>query len=116
MAVRPQPYPRQRAKVARALDTTEQQLWPQLAAAAPQTRRAVQPTDLVAAYPTATDLAAPDWKALMPDAADRIELLGDRLAPVLSTPGVAELLAAKATNGCEVRILVSDPGPTSSLS
>lgn len=46
----------------------------------------------------------------MRDATDRIELLGDTLIPPLDTPGVAELLVAKATHGCGVRILVYDAG------
>jgi hypothetical protein len=63
---------------------------------------------LVAVYAAVSDLAAPDWKALMRDAADRIDLLGDTLSEMLGTPGVPELLAAKATRGCAVRILIYD--------
>jgi hypothetical protein len=44
----------------------------------------------------------------MRDATDRIELLGDTLIEMLATPGVPELLAAKATQGCAVRILICD--------
>lgn len=104
------PYPRQRGKVARALDTTEHALWPGVATALPARARAAQPTDLLAGYPAASDLAAPDWKTLMRDATEQIELLGDTLIPILGTPGVPQLLATKATHGCDVRILVSDPG------
>jgi transcriptional regulator with XRE-family HTH domain len=103
------PYPRQRGKVARALDATEHNLWPETAAAAPRTTAAT-PTDLIAAYTTTDDPDVPDWKALMRAATDRIELLGDTLIPILGTPGVPELLAAKAAHGCEVRILILDPG------
>jgi hypothetical protein len=46
----------------------------------------------------------------MRDATEQIELLGATLIPILDTPGVPELLAAKATSGCNVRILVADPG------
>jgi len=46
----------------------------------------------------------------MRDATDRIELLSDTLIPILATPGVPELLAAKASHGCQVRILVYQPG------
>jgi hypothetical protein len=105
------PYPRQRGKVARALDTTEHDLWPQIAAVPPPSPRATQASDLLAGYTTASDLAAPDWKALMRDASDRIDLLGDTLTPILATPGVPGLLAAKATHGCHVRILIHDTGP-----
>jgi hypothetical protein len=98
------PYPRQRGKVARALDTTEHDLWPDLATAPPPVRSAPKASDLLAGYPTASDLDAPDWKALMRDATDRIDLLAD----TLTTPGVPELLAGKATHGCHIRILVYD--------
>jgi transcriptional regulator with XRE-family HTH domain len=104
------PYPRQRGKVARALDTTEHDLWPEIATAPPPSPPAGQATDMLAAYPAASDLAAPEWKALMRDAAGRIELLGDTLIPVLGAPGVPELLATKATDGCDVRLLVYDAG------
>jgi lambda repressor-like predicted transcriptional regulator len=104
------PYPRQRGKVARALGITEHELWPDIAPAHTPPSPAAQPSDLLAAYTSAGDLAAPDWKALMRDATDRIELLGDTLTPILATPGVPELLATKATHGCHIRILVYDAG------
>jgi hypothetical protein len=47
----------------------------------------------------------------MRDASDLIELVGDTLIEVLAIPGVPALLAAKATRGCAVRILVHDTGP-----
>jgi hypothetical protein len=102
------PYPRQRGKVARALDTTEHDLWPEIALTPPPRTRAA--SDLLGGYANAGDLAAPDWKALMRDATDQIELLGDTLLPILATPGVSELLATKAAHGCEIRILVAYPG------
>jgi hypothetical protein len=40
-----------------------------------------------------------DWKQLLRDAAQIIELLGDTLEPILGTPGVPELLTAKAKHG-----------------
>jgi hypothetical protein len=101
------PYARQRGKVARALDPPEHDLWPDAATPPPGPPEA-QESDLVAAYTTAGDLAAPDWKALMRDAADRIDLLGDTISEILATPGVPQLLAAKTTHGCAVRILLSD--------
>jgi transcriptional regulator with XRE-family HTH domain len=101
------PYARQRGKVARALDVPEHDLWPDIATPPPRPP-AAQPNDVLAAYTAASDLAAPDWKALMHAAADRIDLLGDTLSAILGTPGVPELLAAKATQGCTVRILIYD--------
>jgi hypothetical protein len=106
------PYARQRGKVARALDTTEHDLWPEIPTApAPSTPAAARASDLVAGYPAAGDLAAPEWRALMAGATDRIELLGHALTPILDTPGVPELLATRAAHGCSIRILVDDTGP-----
>lgn len=103
------PHSRQRGKVARALDVPEHDLWPENTTAAAR-RTAPTPSDLIAAYPTTTSLDAPDWKALMRDVTGRIELLADTLTPILTSPGVVELLAHKATDGCEIRILIAEPG------
>jgi hypothetical protein len=104
------PYPRQRAKVARALDSTEHDLWPEIATAPsrPPSPRSVESSDLLAGYPAPSDPDAPDLQALMREAADRIELLGDTLITTLATPGVPELLTTKASDGCAVRILIYD--------
>jgi transcriptional regulator with XRE-family HTH domain len=104
------PYARQRAKVARALDTPEHDLWPNTTTvpAAPPSPPTTRPSDLVAGYPDAGGLGAPDWKALMRDASERIDLLGDTLIGTLSTAGAPELLAAKASHGCRVRVLIYD--------
>lgn len=102
------PYPRQRAKVARVLDTTEHQLWPEVAA---EPAEAARPTDSVVAYPSFTDLAAPDWQTLMKGATRQIDLLGVALTQILQTPGVLELLLAKADHGVRIRILVRRPRP-----
>jgi hypothetical protein len=44
----------------------------------------------------------------MAGATDRIDLLGDTLIATLDTPGIRELLAAKAADGCRVRIVIHD--------
>lgn len=105
------PYPRQRGKVARALDTTEHHLWPEIDTTPPPTSPPARASDILDGYVSANQLAAPDSTALMRDATDRIELLGDTLVETLSIPGVTDLLAAKAAQGCVVRILVHDTGP-----
>jgi hypothetical protein len=105
------PYPRQRGKVARALDTTEQHLWPHIPVAPAPNNTPPPPADVLTGYTSADDLAAPDWKTLMRDATERIDLLGDTLLGILETRGVPDLLASKATNGCAIRILLSHPGP-----
>jgi transcriptional regulator with XRE-family HTH domain len=105
------PYARQRAKVARALDTTEHNVWPDAVAAAPATPAAAQPADRIATYSSLSALDAPDWKQMMRDAIEHIDLLGTTLKQPLAVSGLPGLLAAKAQNGCQVRVLVSDPGP-----
>jgi hypothetical protein len=99
------PYPRHRGRVARALDATEHDLWPELAAP----RRSAPPSDLIAAYPNATDPAAPDPTALMRNASERIDLLDETLIHLLSIGGVPACLAGKAEQGVEIRILISEP-------
>jgi hypothetical protein len=104
------PYPRQRAKVARALDSAEHDLWPEIATAPspPSSPRSAESSDLLAGYPAASDPGAPDLQALMRDATSRIELLGDTLIGTLGSPRVPELLTSKASDGCAVRILIYD--------
>lgn len=47
----------------------------------------------------------------MREATQQIALLGTTLAPTLETAGLPKLLAAKAKEGCRVRILVSQAVP-----
>jgi hypothetical protein len=100
------PYPRHRGRVARALDTTEHELRPELAT--PRPARATPPSGLIAAYPTASDPAAPDPTALMRDAIERIDLLDETLIQILVIDGVPEIIARKAQQGVEVRIMISE--------
>lgn len=102
------PRPRQRAKIAGALDTTEHQLWPDIVTAP---AAAPRPVDPVVGFASIGDLAAPDWKTLLREATEQIELVGSTLSPVLGTPGLPDLLAAKAKHGCQIRILTSNSGP-----
>ena len=105
------PYSRQRAKVARALDTPEHHLWPEIATAPPPSPPAAQASDIVAGYPEAGDHDVPDRNELIHDATDRIELLGATLIPILAAPGMPEILTTKAAHGCSIRILIYDTGP-----
>jgi transcriptional regulator with XRE-family HTH domain len=101
------PYPRLRTRIARALDASEESLWPHLRSAPALSS---QPSDLVAGYPSAEDVDAPNWRLLMRDAVQRIDLYGETLAPIVQTPGVPELLADKGAQGCPTRILISHTG------
>lgn len=100
------PYGRHRARVAQILGRTEHELWPEVAIPAepPDARR-----EILGAYAHANDLAAPDWRALLRQAGECIELLGDSLSDILTAPGAIDAIAAKATGGCEVRILIAAP-------
>jgi hypothetical protein len=106
------PYPRHRGKVARALDTTEHALWPDLTITPPDppaTTASPPTSDLIAGYPTTDHPAAPDWRTLMREASDRIELLDETLIHVLDVDGIPELLATKAADGCQIRVLYANP-------
>ena len=98
------PYARHRIRIARALATTEDDLWPELAVA-PTTSRP-QPRDFVDAYPSFSDPRIPEWEPLLNAAAERIELLDFTLLHLLARPGITDLLQARAAAGCHVRILI----------
>jgi hypothetical protein len=108
------PYPRHRGKIARALDTTEAELWPELTPApASPTNRASSAAigDLLAGYPRANSPEAPTPEALIAAATERIVLLDPAIEQLLNRPGIPELLVTKAADGCHVRILCSKPFP-----
>jgi transcriptional regulator with XRE-family HTH domain len=104
------PYPRHRTRVAGALDTTEDALWPD-AVPAPTTTEAHELTtpvtgDAIAGYGHATDPAAPNTAALLSTAVERIEIAIPNLA---SLPGLVELFRTSAANGRQARIIIEDP-------
>lgn len=97
------PYPRYRRRVADALDVPERVLWPD---AVPDQVGAEETAGEAVEVLTAAD--GPDWRELLADARERVELLDLTLADVLAD-GDGQLLAAAAARGCRVRVLVSDP-------
>jgi transcriptional regulator with XRE-family HTH domain len=100
------PYPRHRVKIARALDTTEHALWPEI----PQPAKTPTPTgEIIAAYPSAQHPHAPDWQTMLNAAEEQIDLLGETLLHVLQRPRAREQLAASATRGCRIRIAIAAP-------
>ncbi len=101
------PYPRHRTKIAKALGREERDLWPE---STPQPQPQDQDTrrDIIAAYPRAGDPDAPDWRALLRDATERIELLDYTLLEIVQDDEVIELLAAKGAGGATVRMMISD--------
>ena len=106
------PYRRHRGKIARALDTSEQHLWPDLARE--PANDGATPTntitnEIVAAYPRADDLNAPTTETLIHTATQQIDLLDNTLKRLLDRPGVPGLLISKANHGCRIRILLARP-------
>jgi transcriptional regulator with XRE-family HTH domain len=105
------PYPRHRQKIARALELTEHDLWPDLTPPATRTNGQVLPAETITAYAHLDDPDAPTTVTLISSATERIELLDETLHPLLSQAGVPELLISKASQGCSIRILVELPVP-----
>ncbi len=103
------PYPRHRTRVASALDTTEHALWPD-AVPAPATSGALKPTghepnDVIGGYAYSSDPAAPNAVGLLGAAVERIEII---IPNLVSQPGVAALLRARAADGCRICIIIED--------
>lgn len=97
------PYSRHRTRVADALGVEERELWPDAAPPLPDKTR----LELVGSFAHANDVLAPDWRTLLKDARQRIDLLDLTLLEVVSQPGVSDLLAHKAAGGCQIRLLIS---------
>ncbi|MGH2929848.1 MAG: hypothetical protein ACRDL8_16725 [Solirubrobacteraceae bacterium] len=97
------PYPRYRRRVADALGVSEQALWP---SETPGHDRAADGSAEAGELLTASQ--APDWRDLLADARERVELLDLTLGDVV-TDGDGQLLADAAARGCRVRVLISDP-------
>jgi len=100
------PYPRHRAKIAKALQHTEQAIWPDLASSTE-----AQPRDLLTGYPTTDSIEIPTTETLIQAAEERIELLDQMLADYLRPDGLTELLIQKAGQGVQVRIMVAQITP-----
>lgn len=102
------PYPRHRASVAGALDTTEHALWPEAvpppAAPAERGQSMAVLTDVVAGYGYATDRDAPAPVDVLRSASKQIALIIPSLVP-----SIADLLLAKAATGCRARAIIKDP-------
>lgn len=106
------PYTRLRGRVAKALGTREQVLWPDSrpSPARPSVHddRTVG-AETILAYNSSGDPDAPGWYTLMLDASEHIDLRDATLHDIVATRGVIELLGAKGASGCRVRINVAEP-------
>ncbi len=110
LAGRTAPYPRNRARVAGALDTTEDVLWPDAVPAPTGTEASELAThatgDAIAGYGRATDPAVPDTAELLRAAVERIEIVIPSLG---SGPGLIDVVRASAANGCRIRLITEGP-------
>lgn len=103
------PFARHRAQLVRALDTSEDQLWPQLATAAEPGAGVASHAigEPLVAYPSADASDAPRIENLIAAAGHQIDLIV-HTAGALPARGFDQLIA-KADNGCRVRLLVAQP-------
>jgi transcriptional regulator with XRE-family HTH domain len=110
LAGRTAPYPRNRARVADELDTTEDALWPNTVPAPTATEASGLAThatgDAIAGYGHASDPAVPDVEELLRAAVERIEIVIPSLG---SGPGLVELVRIRAANGCRIRLITEGP-------
>lgn len=107
------PRPRHRARTARALGVAAHELWPDADTPTPRDPED-EPGEIEAAYTRADDPDAPDWRELLDAAVDRIDLLDFTFQDIATV--AVPLLAAKASAGCRIRVLVSDPDSVHLLS
>jgi lambda repressor-like predicted transcriptional regulator len=116
------PYARHQNRIARALNTTARELWPEAhpdpddasdepedgAAAGRGAIGGFGSGDVVAVYAGIDDSELPEWRDLLAGARSRVRMLDLTLEDVID-PAIVTQLAEKAAAGCEVEILVSDP-------
>jgi transcriptional regulator with XRE-family HTH domain len=103
LAGRSVPRPRHRARVARALGVSEQELWPETHQQPQDLRR-----EIIGAWREAKP-GAPDPLSLIDRASERIDLMDSRLAEILAEPGTLKRLSEKAAAGCQVRVVLPAP-------
>jgi transcriptional regulator with XRE-family HTH domain len=108
------PYPRHRATIARALDLSEHELWPDAVPrpSADSARRegAVGESEVTGTWAYATGEGAPDPIAFISNADGPIDLL-DNGRGIALTDGLLGAIAEPASAGRHVRLLTSLPKP-----
>lgn len=103
------PHPKSRTRVAGALDTPEQQIWPELGSAndaegaGGRSVITVPATDVLGGYAHADDPGAPHSRTLIERAGERIEIIARTLDALA---GETEQLLARAAAGCEIRVIL----------
>lgn len=104
------PHRRNRLRLARALATTPDQLWPDHdpAPEPPAPPAEVSQDELVATYLGRRDPVLPDALELIGQATRQVDLLGLSLAALINAETVRRL-AARAAAGVQIRVLLADP-------
>jgi hypothetical protein len=104
------PYARHRRKLARALDTTEHALWPELTTGPRGDATVVAPpvADTIIAHTKVHASDTPTTQTLIASALTRVDLI-DTTGDLARQSELIDLLISKARDGCQVRILVSAP-------
>lgn len=109
------PYPRHRASIARALDLTEHQLWPDetpapAPAPGPAGHDAAPGSEMTGAWAYDTDETAPDPITFVTATAGAIDLI-DNGRGIQLTKDLLAALAEQANAGRHVRLLTGHPKP-----
>jgi transcriptional regulator with XRE-family HTH domain len=107
------PYPRHRATIARALDLTEHELWPEVTP--PPARRSDRSdrdpaagSKVTGTWARDTDETAPDPVRFLSDHGGPIDLL-ENFRGIQLTPELTRALAEHAAAGREIRVLTNRP-------
>jgi hypothetical protein len=105
------PYPLHRARISRALDLSEHELWPNETPAPPPGQDGVAAgCDVIGTWAYADQDNAPDLVAFITENDGPIDVL-DHYLGIASTEGLVDAIAAQAAAGRQVRILSSEPLP-----
>jgi transcriptional regulator with XRE-family HTH domain len=107
------PYPRHRATIARALDLTEHDLWPEhtpppASGSDPSERHAVAGNEVTGTWAHESEEGAPDPIAFLSSTDGPIDLL-ENFRGIQLTPDLASALAEHAAAGRQIRVLTNRP-------
>ena len=107
------PYPRHRATIARALDLTEHDLWPDHAppparGSDPSGREQAAGSEVTRTWGADTEKGAPDPITFLPETDGQIDLL-ENFRGIQLSPELTRALAEHAAAGRQIRILTNRP-------
>lgn len=103
------PHLRHREALARHLEVRSDYLWPTAAAAKGAGDAATADAEVIAIYPHRASVPVDLWRDLAASASERVDVLAyAALFLPEQDPGLVPSLVRKATDGCQVRILLGD--------